>query len=377
MDEQGQQEDLEEKLKEYVDCLTDKSAKTRQGALESLRLALASRLLPDFLLERRLTLADALEKCLKKGKGEEQALAAAVLGLLCVQLGPGPKGEELFHSLQPLLVSVLSDGTASPAARLHCASALGLGCYVAAADVQDLVSCLNCLEGVFSRSCGTGGSQPLWSPPACTACSVLPCKPGHCSTVCPSTHISHILDRQLPRLPQLLSSESVNLRIAAGETIALLFELARDLEEDFIYEDMEALCGTLRTLATDSNKYRAKADRRRQRSTFRAVLHFVEGGECEEESVRFGLEVLYVDSWARRRIYAAFKDVLGSGLHHHLQNNELLRDIFGLGPVLVLDATALKACKISRFEKHLYNAAAFKARTKARSRVRDKRADIL
>lgn len=109
-----------------------------------------------------------------------------MLGLLCVQLGPGPKGEELFHSLQPLLILVLSDSTASPAARLHvsistprgpssqsrgsgstclqtpcskesksrvmalmlthgslalsssqqCASALGLGCYVAATDVQ-------------------------------------------------------------------------------------------------------------------------------------------------------------------------------------------------------------------------------------------------
>lgn len=45
----------------------------------------------------------------------------------------------------------------------------------------------------------------------------------------------------------------------------------------------------------------------------------LQGGECEEESVRFGLEVLYVDSWARRRVYAAFKDVLGSGMHHHLQ----------------------------------------------------------
>ena len=45
----------------------------------------------------------------------------------------------------------------------------------------------------------------------------------------------------------------------------------------------------------------------------------LQGGECEEELVRFGLEVLYVDSWARRRIYAAFKDVLGSGMHHHLQ----------------------------------------------------------
>lgn len=45
----------------------------------------------------------------------------------------------------------------------------------------------------------------------------------------------------------------------------------------------------------------------------------LQGGECEEETIRFGLEVLYVDSWARRRIYAAFKDVLGSGMHHHLQ----------------------------------------------------------
>lgn len=48
------------------------------------------------------------------------------------------------------------------------------------------------------------------------------------------------------------------------------------LQEDFIYEDMDSLCSTLRTLATDSSKYRAKSDRRRQRSTFRAVLHFVE-----------------------------------------------------------------------------------------------------
>lgn len=131
--------------------------------------------------------------------------------------GPGSQGRGALHSLQPLLVSVLSDGTASPAARLHCASAW-LGCYVAAADVQDLVSCLNCLEGVSAGRVVRVAPQPLWSPPACTACSVLPCKPGHCSTVCPSTHISHILDRQLPRLPQLLSSESVNLRIAAGET---------------------------------------------------------------------------------------------------------------------------------------------------------------
>ncbi|PNJ32305.1 IFRD2 isoform 7, partial [Pongo abelii] len=156
---------------------------------------LASRLLPDFLLERRLTLADALEKCLKKGKGEEQALAAAVLGLLCVQLGPGLKGEELFHSLQPLLVSVLSDSTASPAARLHCASALGLGCYVAAADIQDLVSCLACLESVFSRFYGLGSSTSPVVPASLHGllCAALQAW-ALLLTICPSTQISHILD---------------------------------------------------------------------------------------------------------------------------------------------------------------------------------------
>lgn len=39
-----------------------------------------------------------------------------------------------------------------------------------------------------------------------------------------------LLCRHLPKLPRLLESEDVNMRIAAGETIALLFELARDLD---------------------------------------------------------------------------------------------------------------------------------------------------
>ncbi|KAM6344411.1 interferon-related developmental regulator 2 isoform 3-T3 [Alca torda] len=179
------------------------------------------------------------------------------------------------------------------------------------------------------------------------------------------------------KLPPLLSSSSVALRILTGETIALVFELAQDMEEDLCHQDTECLCAQLKVLATESNKYRAKTDRRKQRSIFRDILRFIESGEYQEETIRFGLECMYVDSWARQRTYQAFKEVLGSGICHHLQNNELLREIFGLGPPLVLDAATLKASKVSRFEKHLYNSAAFKARTKARSRVRDKRADVL
>ncbi|NWI11621.1 IFRD1 regulator, partial [Crypturellus soui] len=135
-DEQARQEAAEERLKEHVDSVLDRSAKTRQAALQSLRLAFSSQTLSEFLLEWRLTLTDALEKCLKKGKGEEQALAGTVLTLLCLQMGSGPESEEVFRSLKPLLVSILIDGAASTTARQSCAAALGMCCYVADADLE-------------------------------------------------------------------------------------------------------------------------------------------------------------------------------------------------------------------------------------------------
>ncbi|XP_051873694.1 interferon-related developmental regulator 2 isoform X1 [Pristis pectinata] len=378
INEQMAQEEAEDKLKECIDNTMDKSAKTRQNALESLKLAFSSKLLSDFLVERRVTLTDCLERCLKKGKGEEQALAAVVATLLCIQLGPCKEAEDVFKTLKSILINIFSDKSASLAARHNCATALGTCCYIAANEAEDLASCLTCLESVFSASYIKGdGSVPSHN----SQTQVL-----HCSalqswsllvTICPPSKIQKFLENHMPKLPDLLCSDNVSLRIAAGEAIALLFELARKTDQDYLYEDSGQLCEKLKALATDSNKYRAKNDRRKQRSIFRDVLHSIEDEECPEETVKFGIECLYIDSWVRRRAYDAFKEVLGSGIRHHLQYNELLRDIFELGPPLVLDAAAIKANKISRFEKHHYNSAVFKARTKARNKVRDKRADVL
>jgi hypothetical protein len=90
----------------------------------------------------------------------------------------------------------------------------------------------------------------------------------------PITVICHY--SQLERLQELLESASLEVRMAAGETIAVLFELGRAFNEDFEETQAEALCDILRQLATDSHKYRAKKDRKTQRSSFRDILHFVE-----------------------------------------------------------------------------------------------------
>uniref|UniRef100_A0A4W5RL12 Interferon-related developmental regulator 2 n=1 Tax=Hucho hucho TaxID=62062 RepID=A0A4W5RL12_9TELE len=376
LDEQTAQEETEDKLKQCIDNLMDKSAKTRLAALESLRVAFSSRLLCDFLTERRLTISDCLERSLRKGGGEEQAAAATVCAQLCVQLGGGDESEEGFKILRPVLSGIMIDCCASVAARQSCASALGMCCYVSAAeDGEDLVKSMSHLESVFTTSypnCeGTlptpkAGAPGLHSA-ALHAWALL-------VTLCPASRLTVLLDLHLVKLQACLESSDVNYRIAVGETIALLVELGRDIDREF--EDSDTLCECLKSLATDGNKHRAKNDRRKQRSIFREVLHYIENEDFTEEKIRFGVEGIYIDSWMRRRVYDAFKEVLESGVRHHLQFNPLLRDIFGLGPPLILDSS-VKASKISRFEKHLFNSAAFKARTKLRNKVRDKRADVM
>ncbi|XP_035257264.1 interferon-related developmental regulator 1-like [Anguilla anguilla] len=375
--EDGVLEAFQYKLKGFIDSTVDKSAKTRQGALDGLKTAMATKILYEFILERRMTITDSIERCLKKGKGEEQGAAASLACLLCIQLGSGIESEEVFKTLKPVFKNILNDGSANLQARQACATSLGVCSLVSEDDILDVYGTMEGFESLFSRSYARpDGTRPVFSPQvtllhhhALLAWALL-------LTICPPAQLRCIIRKHLPRLPSLLECEDVNMRIAAGETVALLFELARDLDPEFEYEGLDPLCTKLSSLATDCNKHRAKNDKRRQRSAFRDVLRAVEEGDFQSETIRFGTERMDLDSWVRKRTYEAFREFVGSGMNYHLQANEFIRSVFELGPPMMIDSATLKAMKISRFERHLYNAAAFKARTKARNKVRDKRADI-
>lgn len=65
--------------------------------------------------------------------------------------------------------------------------------------------------------------------------------------------------------------------------------------------------------------------------------------------IKFGQEVLVLDSWSRHKQYDSLCHVLGSGLNIHLTENELLRDIFQLGDRLILNELAVnKQTKLER-----------------------------
>uniref|UniRef100_A0A3Q2EEC9 Interferon-related developmental regulator 1 n=1 Tax=Cyprinodon variegatus TaxID=28743 RepID=A0A3Q2EEC9_CYPVA len=364
-------EDFQYKLKGFIDSTVDKSAKTRQGALDGLKTAMATRILYEFISERRMTITDSIERCLKKGKGEEQRAAASLACLLCIQLGSGIESEEVFKTLKPIFKNILADGSANMQARQAVATSLGL-CTLVAED--DILATMECFENLFTRAYLKGdGTCPSISPQTSQLYVNALLSWALLLTICSANQLKDVLKKHLPRLPQLLQSDDVNMRIAAGETIALLFELARDIDS---FVEWDELCDKLNALATDCNKHRAKTDKRKQRSVFRDVLKAVEEGDFQSETIRFGTERMSIDSWVRKRTYDTFREFVGSGMNYHLQANEFIRDVFELGPPILVDSATMKAMKISRFERHLHNSAAFKARTKARNKFRDKRVDV-
>ena len=82
--------------------------------------------------------------------------------------------------------------------------------------------------------------------------------------------------RHLRRMTFLLQTSDLSVRIAAGELLALMYEMGRNVNEDFGYRDRNGVCDLIRELATEGNKHIAKKDLRQQRSSFRDILKTIE-----------------------------------------------------------------------------------------------------
>lgn len=94
-----------------------------------------------------------------------------------------------------------------------------------------------------------------------------------------------------------------------------------------------------------------------------------------EIQIRFGKESLMLNTWSIHIQYQKMCDVIGPGITTHLTENELVRDILQLGP-RIMNPNNVSVQKQTKLERHLINAAAFKARTLTLKKNRDKRTTI-
>lgn len=117
VEELAQQEAFEEKLKEAIDGLTQKSAKGRTICFNGIGRIFAIKYVPDFIEDRKLTITDSVERGLKKGRSEEQSTAARLSTLLCIQLGAFESAEAVCRDLKSTLTFIANDTAVSTQAR--------------------------------------------------------------------------------------------------------------------------------------------------------------------------------------------------------------------------------------------------------------------
>ncbi|KAK0081161.1 hypothetical protein PV325_012687 [Microctonus aethiopoides] len=378
IEELSQQEIFEDKLKEAIDGLTQKSAKGRTQCFNGIEKIFALKYVPEFVEDRKMTIADCIERGLKKGRSDERCTAARLSTLLCVQLGAFESAEVVCQDLKSTLTFIANDNTASIQARAECCWALSMNHFFSGNDATDTIDNIHLLSNIFAGSYlkGNGAAATVSSELGTLHAAALSAwtllltimTPSEVYTLLGNNGTSNYMP-SLDRLRELLQSPHLDVRISAGEALAVIFELGREFSEDYEQDWALDLIDALRDLATDSNKYRAKKDRKQQRASFRDILRYIEEDIVPEMQIRFGKETLYLEGWCPRIQYNACCRLLGPGINIHLAENQLLREIFHLGRAIPLTTSQ----KTTKLERTLMNAAAFKARTIQRNKNRDKR----
>lgn len=244
-------------------------------------------------------------------------------------------------------------------------------------DNNETMQLMILLSNIFSGSClkGNGAEPSVSADQVMLHSSALAAWTVLLTIISPSTLIDYLTTSKtsttpLERLGELLETSHLEIRLTAGEALAVIFEIGREYEVDFDEDWAYDLVCTIRALSTDSNKYRGKKDRKLQRASFRDILAYIENGDMPDGNVKFGNETFFIEKWCQHVHYNAFCRLLGPGINTQLSDNMLLRDVFQLGSRVVQLPNSQKTTKRERAMK---NAAAFKARTIQRNKTRDKR----
>jgi len=346
--------------------LRNKDSKTRENSLRTLQALFSQKYLSDHVSNRIENLTEQLIISLRKGNESEGKLAATVTSLFLTQLGQ--PDDELFIKFRDAILPTLRDETKSPSIRKNYARAIGIICFIASEEISSTMELMKILETVFSQSyLSSDRTSPILTHEIqelstaalaswCLLASTLP------------NNLAHDLIRTyLPeKIPGLIDSNDADLRNQAGETIAVLYEIARDIQSIFA-EPPESLLITLEKKANESAKYRGKKEKRLQRATFREIYHSFEEGTSPEFDVKFGRETLEISSWTNRLYYNTFSNLLATGMNVHLKENGFLRSVFNLDDLEIDDAQQSKG---NRFDRQLANKAAFKVRTQALNKIR-------
>lgn len=382
--------DRETFLDQCLDDLYEKRGSTREKALASITESFNSNLQHEFVEKKFATLLHLCISSLKRGSAKEVALAAHVIGLLALTAGPGDKSQEILEeSISPISEALRSRSEASKmSSLLEC---LAIITFVGAEEPEQTEKSMQLMWQVAHPKLGPNVTAGRPSPALIT--TVVSAWSFLLTTVNGWTLNPKSWQESIYYFSTLLEKDERSVRIAAGEALALIFEVGSlekfageskgssdgsnseaDKSRELVH--IQGLRGKIlnqvRNLSAEAGgKGSAKKDLNSQRNTFRDILEFLEDGYSPETSMKVGGESLSTTSWAQLIQLNFLKHFLGGGFVKHMQENEFLHDVFGFNPKKKFLSAAEH--RLSASEKRLYrspNSGLNKARTQLLNKQR-------
>ncbi|CAA3005316.1 interferon-related developmental regulator 1-like [Olea europaea subsp. europaea] len=384
------QVDKDSLLDQYLDALFEKRGSTREKALASIIEAFNNSLQHEFVENKFATLLHQCLNSIKKGSAKEIALASRVIGLLALTIGPGEKAQEILEeSLSPISEALKSRSEPSKiSSLLEC---LAIITFIGGEEPEETEKSMQIMWQVAHPKLGpnVAAAKPL---PAMIT-MVVSAWSFLLTTMDGWALNPKSWQESISYFSSLLDKEDRSLRIAAGEALALIFEIgslekfsaeakgSSDISTDgengqrqlvYIQGLRTKVLNQMRNLSVEAGgKGSAKKDLNNQRNTFRDILEFLEDGYVPETSVKIGGELLNTTTWAQLIQLNFLKHFLGGGFVKHMQENLFLHDVFGFSPKKKLLSGVEH--RMSGGEKRMYkspNSVLNKARTQLLNKQR-------
>ncbi|RDX82193.1 Interferon-related developmental regulator 1, partial [Mucuna pruriens] len=323
-------------LDQALDALDEKRGSTREKALSSVIDAFNSNMQHQFVEKKFATLLHqclaSIKKGSKKASAKEIALASHAIGCLALTVGCGDKAREIFEeSIRPLDESLTSRIDVSKiSSLLEC---LAIITFVGGNDQEETERSMDIMWRVINPKLGS--NVVAVKPSAPLIANVVSAWSFLLSTASNLKLNSKNWQNSISYLSSLLDKEDRSVRIAAGEALALIFEIgvidkfSVDRVSDTTQEEskpldsyifLQGLKGKVinqcKNLSMEAGgKGSAKKDLNSQRNLFRDILDFFEYGYSPDISMKIGGDSLQTSSWSEM-----------------IQENEFLHDVFGFSP---------------------------------------------
>ncbi|KAL2963832.1 hypothetical protein AAZX31_17G222900 [Glycine max] len=336
-------------LDQALDALDEKRGSTRERALSVIIGAFTSNMQHHFVDKKFATLLHqclaSIKKGSKKASAKEIALASHAIGLLTLTVGCSDNAREIFEEsiepakTKPIWLSEL----------LEC---LAIITFVGGNGLEETERSMDILWRVIHPRLGSNVVAVKPSAPLITA--VVSAWSFLLSTMRNLKLNSKNWQNSISYLSSLLDKEDRPVRIAAGEALAVIFEIgiiekfsadskgASDMSQEEInlqesYTHLQGLKGKVITQVKNlsveaGGKGSAKKDLNNQRNLFRDIVEFFECGYSPEISMKIGGDSLQTSSWSQMIQLNFLKHFLGGGFIKHIQENEFLQDVFNFKP---------------------------------------------